>query len=160
MENLWFIDGHFWLKKTHTFLTKKSYYINTKLVDLFINQPGEHKSNDLTWQEERVKQNAICLTRCMRHVKQIGVCLTCKIPKKGAIESSYFYFPAWIIWYSANFISFNHNSILILALRPYVIQGRNALVMKWVSHAELQSFNTMRVITRAHYYAFRRDFTV
>ena len=86
--------------------------------------------------------------------------LNCKIPKKGAIESSYFYFPAWIIWYSANFISFNHNSILILALRPYVIQGRNALVMKWVSHAELQSFNTMRVITRAHYYAFRRDFTV
>lgn len=85
--------------------------------------------------------------------------LICKIPKKGAIESSYFYFPAWIIWYSANFISFNHNSILILALRPYVIQGRNALVMKWVSHAELQSFNTMRVITRAHYYAFRRDFT-
>ena len=90
---------------------------------------------------------------------QYGWPLICKIPKKGAIESSYFYFPAWIIWYSANFISFNHNSILILALRPYVIQGRNALVMEWVSHAELQSFNTMRVITRAHYYAFRRDFT-
>lgn len=28
---------------------KENYYINTKLVDLFINQSGEHKSNDLTW---------------------------------------------------------------------------------------------------------------
>ena len=27
---------------------KENYYINTKLVDLFINQSGEHKSNDLT----------------------------------------------------------------------------------------------------------------
>ena len=28
---------------------KENYYINTKLVDLFINQSGEHKSKDLTW---------------------------------------------------------------------------------------------------------------
>ena len=28
---------------------KENYYINTKLVDLFINQSGEHKSNYLTW---------------------------------------------------------------------------------------------------------------
>lgn len=28
---------------------KENYYINTKLVDLFINQSGEHKSSDLTW---------------------------------------------------------------------------------------------------------------
>ena len=27
---------------------KENYYINTKLVDLFINQSGEHKSNDIT----------------------------------------------------------------------------------------------------------------
>ena len=27
---------------------KENYYINTKLVDLFINQSDEHKSNDLT----------------------------------------------------------------------------------------------------------------
>ena len=69
--------------------------------------------------------------------------LTCKIPKKGAIESSYSYFPVWIIWYSANSISFNPKSILILSLRPYVIQDRNDLGMEWVNHTELQLFNTI-----------------
>lgn len=27
---------------------KENYYINTKLVDLFINQSGDHRSNNLT----------------------------------------------------------------------------------------------------------------
>ena len=50
---------------------KENYYINTKLVDLFINQSGDHRSNN-----KRVKLNAIPLTCCMQHVKRIGVLLT------------------------------------------------------------------------------------